>query len=72
MTFEKIQTILADYKSMDASAITMTSSFSELGLDSLDTVEIVMAIEDEFGISIETSDSLKTVADLVELVDKSV
>ena len=68
MTFEKVAKILADYKAVDVSTITMDSSFEELGLDSLDTVEIVMSIEDEFGVTIEVNENLKTVRDLVDLI----
>lgn len=71
MTFEKTAKILAEYKDIDVSEITMDSTFEELGLDSLDTVEIVMSLEDEFGISIELDSGLKTVRELVELIDGS-
>ena len=71
MTFEKVAQILADYKDMDASEIKMESTFKDLGLDSLDTVEIIMNLEDEFGISIEMSENLKTVADVVALIDEA-
>ena len=56
---------------MDASEIKMESTFADLGLDSLDTVEIIMNLEDEFGISIEMSEALKTVADVVALIDEA-
>ncbi|MDR3084944.1 MAG: phosphopantetheine-binding protein, partial [Christensenellaceae bacterium] len=42
--------------------------FESLGLDSLDTVEIVMELEDEFGVSIEMDESIKSVADLVRAI----
>ncbi len=71
MTFEKVAQILADYKDMDASEIKLESTFTDLGLDSLDTVEIIMNLEDEFGISIEMSEDLKTVADVVALIDEA-
>lgn len=71
MTFEKIAKILAEYKDIDVSEITMDSTFEDLGLDSLDTVEIVMSLEDEFGITIELDSGLKTVRELVELIDGS-
>ncbi|MDL2218390.1 acyl carrier protein [Christensenellaceae bacterium OttesenSCG-928-M15] len=70
MTFEKIAKILADYKDIDVSEVKMESSFQGLGLDSLDTVEIVMSLEDEFGVSIEMNENLKTVKDLVKLIDE--
>ncbi len=71
MTFEKTAKILAEYKDIDVSEISPDSTFEDLGLDSLDTVEIVMSLEDEFGISIELDSSLKTVRELVELIDGS-
>lgn len=71
MTFEKVAKILADYKDMDVSEITMDSSFTDLKLDSLDTVEIIMNLEDEFGVSIEMSEDLKTVRDIVALLDEA-
>ena len=71
MTFEKTAKILAEYKDIDVSEISPDSTFEDLGLDSLDTVEIVMSLEDEFGISIELDSSLKTVRDLVDLIDGS-
>ncbi|GJN15488.1 hypothetical protein PR202_gb02409 [Eleusine coracana subsp. coracana] len=50
------------------------SKFSELGADSLDTVEIVMGLEEEFGISVEESSAqtIATVEDAAELIDKLV
>ena len=71
MTFEKTAKILAEYKDIDVSEISLDSTFEDLGLDSLDTVEIVMSLEDEFGISIELDSSLKPVRELVELIDGS-
>lgn len=72
MTFEKVAKILAEYKDIDVSEVKMESAFTDLGLDSLDTVEIVMALEDEFGISIEMNEGLKTVAQLVTVIDGKV
>lgn len=69
MTFDKVAKVIAENRDIDISEIRMESSFEELGLDSLDTVELVMAFEDEFGISIEVDESLKTVGDLVALID---
>lgn len=70
MIFEDVAQILADYKDVDVSTITMDSNFTELGLDSLDTVEIVMSLEDKFEIEIEMNESLKTVRDLVQLIEE--
>jgi acyl carrier protein len=71
-TLETIQGILADNLGIDISSATPEASISDdLGADSLDAAELIMSLEDEFGIEIETvqSESLKTVGDLVTLVD---
>jgi Acyl carrier protein len=71
MTFEKVAKLIAENKDMDVADITMTSTFEDLGLDSLDTVELVMVFEEEFNITIEIEgEELKSVADLVALIDK--
>jgi len=69
MTFETIANIIAENKDMDVNDITMETSFEDMELDSLDVIEVVMAIEEAFGINIEVEDGIKTVADLVNLVD---
>ncbi|KAB2005418.1 hypothetical protein ERO13_D11G247900v2 [Gossypium hirsutum] len=53
-------------------AVTGESKFAELGADSLDTVEIVMGLEEEFGITVEedNAQSISTVHDAAELIDK--
>ena len=70
MTFEKVAKIIADYKDIDVATITPDSTFSELGVDSLDTVELIMNFEYEFGAQIEMSPDLKTVQDIVTLIDQ--
>lgn len=70
MTFEKVAQILADYKEIDVAEIKPESSFEELALDSLDIVEIVMSLEDEFGVTMEMSPDLKKVSDVVALIDE--
>ncbi|KAB2629793.1 acyl carrier protein 1 [Pyrus ussuriensis x Pyrus communis] len=56
----------------DDSAVTGESKFSELGADSLDTVEIVMGLEEEFGISVEedSAQTIATVQDAADLIEK--
>jgi len=70
MTFEKVVAILADQKDLDPKEITMESSFADLGFDSLDTVVLIMAFEEEFGVNLEVSDAIKTIGDVVELIEK--
>ena len=53
MVLEKVIAILADYNGADASTIKPETTFAELSLDSLDVAELVMSLEDEFGVTIE-------------------
>jgi acyl carrier protein len=69
MIFEKTARILADYREIDTSEITMETKFEDIGLDSLDMVDLVMLLEEEFGIEIEIQERVKTVSDLVSLIE---
>ena len=71
MTFEKIVKILAEHKDIEPSDIKLESTFSELGFDSLDTVELIMVFEEEFNVNLEMSEDIKTVGDVVTLIDGS-
>lgn len=71
MEFEKLQQIIAEVLNVDADEITMETTFvDDLGADSLDVFQIIMGIEEEFGIEIpnEAAESIVTVADAVEQV----
>jgi acyl carrier protein len=71
-TLQTIQRILVDNLAVDVSLATPQASLSDdLGADSLDAAELIMSLEDEFAIEIDTvqAESLKTVGDLVTLVD---
>ena len=70
MVFEKVAAILAEYKDMEASEIKMETSFEELALDSLDTVELIMKFEDEFEIEIVLEESIKTVGTVVTVIEE--
>lgn len=69
MTFEKVRAILAEHIGEDEETITPESVIKDLGIDSLDTVEILMEIEDEFGVEIKPEEIGETVADLVKTID---
>ena len=69
MIFEKVVKILMDYKDCDESQITMDTKFADLGFDSLDTVELVMNFEEEFDMTIEISESIKSVGDIVKIIE---
>lgn len=68
-TFEKVADILVSAKDCEKDNIKMESTWAELELDSLDTVELVMSLEDEFGISLEMNEDMKTVGDVVKAID---
>ena len=70
-TFNKVAQMLADHKGIDVNTITMDSTFAELQVDSLDVAELVMNLEDEFGISIELDEAVKTVADMVKRIEEA-
>ncbi|MBD5101082.1 MAG: acyl carrier protein [Clostridiales bacterium] len=75
MVLEKLSKIIAEQLSMEQSKITNTTSLKEdLQADSLDVVEIIMAIEDEFGIQVDDNDALafKTVGDVVSYIEKNI
>lgn len=69
MLFETIAKIIAERTSRNISEIKMESTFSELGIDSLDTVELVMSLEDSIGMEIELDQKVETVGDLVKFIE---
>lgn len=71
MVFERVAKLLAEQKEIDVSSVRPESTLEELGLDSLDTVELIMQFEDEFGVTLEAGSGLKTVADVVKLIEGS-
>jgi acyl carrier protein len=73
-TAERVKKIVVEHLNVDADKVTDNASFIEdLGADSLDTVELVMAFEEEFGIEIpdDAAESIVTVGDAVKYIDKS-
>lgn len=69
--FEKIRERIAEQFSIDEDEITMDSSFiDDLGADSLDIVELIMALEEEFDMEIpdEDAEKISTVGDVVEYI----
>lgn len=75
MVLEKLSKIIADQLSMEQSKIKADTSLKEdLQADSLDIVEIIMSIEDEFEIQVDDDDALafKTVGDVVEYIEKNI
>ena len=74
MVFEKIAGMLAEQLGADENDMTMDTNIAkDLGADSLDVVELLMAIDDEFGIEIpdDEIENIKTIGDLVEYIQNN-
>ena len=71
MEFEKLKEIIAEVLSVDQNEVTMDTTFTDdLGADSLDVFQIIMGIEQEFELTVDTDEveGIKTVGDAVELI----
>ena len=71
---EKVKSIIVEQLGVEADEVTSEASFTEdLGADSLDIVELVMALEESFGISIpdEDAEGIKTVGDAVSYIESN-
>ena len=71
---ERVKKIVIDHLGVDADKVVESASFiDDLGADSLDTVELVMAFEEEFGVEIpdDAADSILTVGDAVKFIEKA-
>lgn len=73
-TLERVQKVVAEYCDIDVTHVFPNANFVEdLGLDSLDSIEMVMAVEEEFGVEL-TDDGLevvKTVEQLANAIDRA-
>ena len=69
---EQVKKIVIDHLGIDASKVTPESKFiDDLGADSLDTVELVMAFEEKFGIEIpdDAAETIQTVKDAIDFIE---
>jgi acyl carrier protein len=74
-TFEKVKKIVVDQLEVEENEVTPEANFvNDLGADSLDTVELVMALEEEFGVEIpdEAAEQIETVQAAVDYIDSHV
>nr|YP_009511282.1 acyl carrier protein [Gracilariopsis longissima]AXI97159.1 acyl carrier protein [Gracilariopsis longissima]UAD89075.1 acyl carrier protein [Gracilariopsis longissima] len=71
--FQRIRNIVCEQLHVSKEKVTRDAEFSELGADSLDTVELVMAIEEEFSIEIPDKDaeSMRTLSQAIEFIEKA-
>ena len=70
MVFQAIAELIADRNEIDAASITPETSFAELGIDSLDTVEMLMDLEDRIGAEIELDEKVETVGELCAFIER--
>lgn len=71
-TFDKVKAIVVEQLGVEESEVNIDSTFiDDLGADSLDIVELIMAFEEEFGVEIpdDVAENIKTVKDAVEHID---
>ena len=72
-TFERVKKVIIEQLSVEESEVTLEANFTaDLGADSLDTVELVMAFEEEFGVEIpdEEAEKILKIKDAVEFIEK--
>ena len=72
---EKVKAIIVDKLGVDESEVTPEASFSnDLGADSLDTVELIMELEKEFGLQIpdEAAEKISTVGDAIAFIEENI
>ncbi|MBK7921796.1 acyl carrier protein [Veillonella sp. YH-vei2232] len=73
-TFDKVKAIVVEQLGVDEAEVTIDSTFiDDLGADSLDIVELIMAFEEEFSVEIpdDVAEKIKTVKDTVEFIDSA-
>ena len=73
-TFDKVRAIVVEQLGVDESEVAIDSTFiDDLGADSLDIVELIMAFEEEFNIEIpdDVAEKIKTVKDTVDYIDST-
>ena len=68
MYFDAIAQVISERTGCDISTVKPESTFTELGIDSLDTVELLMNLEDMLGIEIELDQAVATVGDLDKFI----
>ena len=74
MIFERIKSIICDEFDINENEITMTTSLSDdLDIDSLDLIDLVMSLEDEFSVELpdEALADMKTVGDIVRYIEEN-
>ena len=69
MLFEEIREIICEQLGIEKEEVKLETTFEELDADSLDVFQIVIELEEKYGIEIEEAESLKTIKDAVDYVE---
>ena len=69
MVFEAVAKVIAERTDCAVEEVKMESTFKDLSIDSLDTVEMLMNLEDALGVEIELTQKVETVGDLVKFIE---
>ena len=70
MIFERLKEIMEENLSINKEEIGLESTFQSLGIDSLDTFQLIIEIEEEFGIEVEAPENMKTIQDVVNYIEE--
>ena len=70
MILNKVKEIMMENLSIEEEGITLESTFESLEIDSLDVFQLVMEVEEAFGIQIENPENMKTIKDLVNYIEE--
>ena len=69
MVLKAVANVIAERTDCAVEDVKMESTLKDLGIDSLDTVEMLMSLEDELGVEIELTQAVETVGDLVKFIE---
>ncbi len=72
MVFEKIAALIAEHVGCEAATITAETTFESLGIDSLDTAEMVIELEEQLGIEIELKEKMDTIGQLAKFIEAQI
>lgn len=70
MIFERLKEIMEENLSINKEEIGLESTFQSLGIDSLDTFQLIIEIEEEFRIEVEAPENMKTIQDVVNYIEE--
>ncbi len=70
-TFEEIVSIMTGLRDIDIDSVRPETTFAELGFDSMDRIELIMAIEDRYGLNLEDVGEIRTIGEACKLIART-